>query len=155
MNGELQESSPVDENDAVTADLIGNKDNQMRFSFVATKPFNQVSIWTAGVLSLNISKYRIYYAFEEPATSTCLNQFSSAACLTMLSATQHGASINYGRTGFGGVANVGATMRNLCNVIDGDMTTSAYIGKVAGVAANTSLSIKTNRVFEHGYQPAL
>lgn len=152
LNGELQESSPVDENDAVTADLIGNKDNQMRFSFVATKPFNQVSIWTAGVLSLNISKYRIYYAFEEPATSTCLNQFSSAACLTMLSATQHGASINYGRTGFGGVANVGATMRNLCNVIDGDMTTSAYIGKVAGVAANTSLSIKTNRVFEHGYQ---
>ena len=152
LNGELQESSPVDENDAVTADLIGNKDNQMRFSFVATKPFNQISIWTAGVLSLNISKYRIYYAFEEPATSTCLSQFSSAACLTMLSATQHGASINYGRTGFGGVANVGATMRNLSNVIDGDMTTSAYIVKVAGVAANTSLSIKTNRVFEHGYQ---
>lgn len=152
LNGELQESSPVDENDAVTADLIGNKDNQMRFSFVATKPFNQVSIWTAGILSLNISKYRIYYAFEEPATSTCLSQFSSAACLTMLSATQHGASINYGRTGFGGVANVGATMRNLSNVIDGDMTTSAYIGKVAGVAANTSLSIKTNRIFEHGYQ---
>lgn len=152
FDGELQESSPVDENDAVTADLIGNKDNLMRFSFVATKPFNQVSIWTAGVLSLNISKYRIYYAFEEPATSTCLSQFSSAACLTMLSAAQHGATINYERTGFGGVANVGATMRDLANAIDGDMTTSAYIGKVAGVAANTSLSIKTNRVFENGYQ---
>lgn len=152
LDDQLQESSPVDENDAVSANLIGGKDNRMRFSFVATKPFNKVTIWTAGILSLNLSKYRIYYAFEEPATSSCLNQYSASACLSMLSAQQHGATINYERTGFGGVANVGATMRNLANVIDGDLNTSAYIGKVAGVAANTSLSIKTNRVFEHGYQ---
>ena len=152
MDGTLVESSPVDENDAVAANLIGGKDNQMRFSFVATKPFNQVTIWTAGILSLNLSKYRIYYAFEEPATSSCFDQYSATACLTMLSAQQHGATISYERTGFGGVANVGATMRNLANVIDGDLNTSAYIGKVAGIAANTSLSVKTNRVFENGYQ---
>lgn len=152
LNGELQESSPVDENDAVSAGLLGGLDKRMRFSFVATKPFNQVTIWTAGVLSLNLSKYRIYYAFEEPATSTCLNQYSTGACLTMLSNIQHGATINYDRTGLGGVANVGATMRNLSYVIDDDMNSSGYIGKVAGVAANMSLSIKTNRVFEHGCQ---
>lgn len=152
MDSTLVESSPVDENDAVAANLIGGGDNQMRFSFVATKPFNQITIWTAGVLSLNLSKYRIYYAFEEPATSSCLDQYSATACLTMLSSQQHGATINYERTGFGGVANVGATMRNLANIIDGDLNTSAYIGKVAGVAANTSLSVKTNRVFENGYQ---
>lgn len=152
MNGKLVESSPVDENDAVAANLIGGKDNQMRFSFVATRPFNQVSIWTAGVLSLNLSKFKIYYAFEEPATSSCFDQFSATSCLTMLSARQHGATISYERTGFGGVANIGATMRNLSNVLDGDLNTSAYIGKVAGVAANTTLSVKTNRVFEHGYQ---
>lgn len=152
LNGVLQESSPVDENDAVSANLIGGKDNQMRFSFVATKPFNQVTIWTAGILSLNLSKYRIYYAFEEPATSSCLDQYSATACLSMLSSHQHGATVNYKNTGFGGVANVGATMRNLSNVIDDDLNTSAYIGKVAGAAANTTLSVKTNRVFEHGYQ---
>ena len=152
LGDQLQESSPVDENDAIAANLIGGKENQMRFSFVATKPFNKVTIWTAGVLSLNLSKYRIYYAFEEPATSSCLDQYSATACLTMLSSLQHGATINYERTGFGGVANVGATMRNLANIIDGDLNTSAYIGKVAGVAANTSLSVKTNRVFENGYQ---
>ena len=152
LNGVLQESSPVDENDAVTASLIGGLDNQMRFSFVATKPFNQVTIWTAGVLSLNLSKYRIYYAFEEPATSTCLDQYSANACLTMLSAGQHGASIDYERTGFNGVANIGATMRDLAYVVDNDINTAAYIGKTAGVAANTTLAIKTNQVFEHGYQ---
>lgn len=152
MDGKLVESSPIDENDAIAANLVGGKDNQMRFSFVATKPFNQVSIWTAGVLSLNLSKFRIYYAFEEPATSSCFDHFSATACLTMLSVQQHGATLSYDRTGFGGVANVGATMRNLSNVIDGDLNTSAYIGKVAGVAANTTLSVKTNRVFEHGYQ---
>lgn len=152
LGDQLQESSPVDENDAVGANLIGGKDNLMRFSFVATKPFNKVTIWTAGVLSLNLSKFRIYYAFEEPATTTCLNQFSTTACLSLLSAQQHGASIDYGHTGFGGVANVGATMRNLANVIDGDISTFAYIGKTAGVAANTTLSVKMNQVFEHGYQ---
>lgn len=152
LGDQLQESSPVDENDAVTANLIGGKDNRMRFSFVATKPFNKVTIWTAGVLSLNLSKYRIYYAFEEPATSSCVDQYSTTACLSMLSSQQHGATINYERTGFGGVANVGATMRNLANVTDGDLNTSAYIGKLAGVAANSSISVKTNRVFEHGYQ---
>lgn len=152
LGNQLQESSPVDENDAVSANLIGGKDNRMRFSFVATKPFDKVTIWTAGVLSLNLSKYRIYYAFEEPATSSCLDQYSASACLSMLSSQQHGATINYERTGFGGVANVGASMRNLANIIDGDLNTSAYIGKVAGVIANTSLSVKTNRVFENGYQ---
>lgn len=151
LGEKLQESSPIDENDAVGANLIGGTSNQMRYSFVATKPFDKVSIWTAGVLSLNLSKYRIYYAFEEPASSDCMAQYTSGGCLSLLSSRQ-GATINYERSGFGGIANVGAFMRNLANLLDGDMTTFAYINKVAGVAANTTLSIKTDKVFEDGYQ---
>lgn len=151
LDDQLQESSPIEQNDAVGANLIGGMSNQMRYSFVATKPFNKVTLWTAGVLSLNLSKFRIYYAFEEPAQSDCMAQFSSASCITLLS-SQHGATINYERTGFNGVANVGATMRNLANAIDGDMNTYAFINKTAGVAANTTLSVKTSQIFEHGYQ---
>lgn len=85
LGDELQESSPIDENDVVGANLIGGKDNQMRFSFVATKDFDRVTLWTAGVLSLNLSKFRIYYAFQEPANSTCLAQNSSSSCISLLS----------------------------------------------------------------------
>lgn len=152
LGDELQESSPIDENDVVGANLIGGKDNQMRFSFVTTKDFDRVTLWTAGVLSLNLSKFRIYYAFQEPANSTCLAQNSSSSCISLLSAQQHGADINYERTGFNGVANVGASMRNLANVLDGNMTTYAFVNKTAGIAATTTLSIKANRVFEHGYK---
>lgn len=148
---ELQESSPIEQNDVVGANLIGGMSNQMRYSFVATKPFDKVTLWTAGVLSLNLSKFRIYYAFEEPAQSDCMAQYSSSACISLLSA-QNGASINYERTGFNGVANIGASMRNLANVIDGDMNTYAFINKTAGIAANTTLSVKANQIFEHGYQ---
>lgn len=151
LGDQLQESSPIEQNDAVGANLIGGIGNQMRYSFVATKDFDKVTLWTAGVLSLNLSKFRIYYAFEEPAQSDCMAQYSSSACLSLLS-TQTGAAINYERTGFNGVANVGASMRDLANVIDGDMNTYAFINKTAGVAANTSLSVKANQVFEYGYQ---
>lgn len=78
-------------------------------------------------------------------------QYISGSCLSLLS-SQQGAAINYERTGFGGVANVGASMRNLSNLLDGDMNTYAFVNKTAGVAANTTLSIKANQIFEHGYQ---
>lgn len=151
LGDNVQESSPIDENDAVGANLISGMSNQMRFSFVATKPFDRVTIWTAGVLSLNLSKFRIYYAFEEPANSTCMSQYSSGACLSLLSA-QNGASLNYERTGFNGVANVGASMTNLANILNGDMNTYSYVNKTVGIAANTTISIKANQVFEHGFQ---
>lgn len=151
LGDNLQESSPIDENDVVGANLIGGISNQMRFSFVATKPFDRVTIWTAGVLSLNLSKFRIYYAFEEPASSTCMAQYTSGACLSLLS-TQYGASVDYERTGFNGVANIGASMTNLAHLLDGNMNTYSYVNKTAGVAANTTLSIKANQVFEHGFQ---
>ena len=152
LGDELQESSPIDENDAIAANLIGGNGNQMRYSFVATKNFDRIALWTAGILSLNLSKFRIYYAFEEPANSNCMSQYTSSACLSLLSAQTHGASINYERTGFNGVANVGASMTNLANILDGDMNTYAFINKTAGIAATTTLSVKANQVFEHGYQ---
>lgn len=151
LGDKLQESSPIEQNDVVGANLVGGMSNQMRYSFVATKDFDKVTLWTAGVLSLNLSKFRIYYAFEEPAQSDCMSQYSSTACISLLSA-QTGATINYERTGFNGVANIGASMRNLANVIDGDMSTYAFINKTAGIAANTTLSVKANQIFEYGYQ---
>lgn len=152
LDGVEQESSLVDQNNAIGADLIAGLDNQVRYSFTATKNFNQVALWTAGLLNLNISKFRIYYAFEEPANDDCLVGNGSAACVSLLSSEEYGAQIAYNHTGFGGLANVGAFMVNLSNALDGDMNSYALINKVAGVGSSATLSIKTNRIIGNGYQ---
>lgn len=152
LNDVEQESSLVEQNNAVGADLIAGMDNQIRYSFTATKNFNKVALWTAGLLNLDISKFRIYYAFEEPANNDCLVGNGSGACLSLLSIDEYGAQIAYDHTGFGGLANVGAFMTHLGNAIDGDMDSYALINKVAGIGGAATLSIKTNRIIENGYQ---
>lgn len=152
LNGVEQESSLVEQNNAIGADLIAGFDNPLRYSFTATKDFNEVALWTAGLLNINISKFRIYYAFEEPATNDCLVGNGSAACVSMLSSKDYGAQIAYEHTGFSGLANVGAFMTDLSNALDGNMSTYALINKVAGVGSSATLSIKTNKIIGNGYQ---
>lgn len=152
LNGVEQESSLVDQNNAIAADLIAGFDNQLRYSITATKDFDAVALWTAGLLNLNISKFRIYYAFEEPASNDCLVGNGNGACVSLLSTDEYGAQIAYNHTGFGGLANVGAFMINLANAIDGDMNSYALINKVAGIGSSATLSVKTNRIIGNGYQ---
>lgn len=152
LDGVEQESSLVNENNAIAADLVGGMDNLVRYSFEATKPFNQVALWTAGLLNLNISKFRIYYAFEEPVNANCMTGNNSSACISILSQTEFGAKIAYEHTGFGGLANVGAFMTNLDKAIDTDIDSYALINKVAGVGGSATLSVKTNRIITNGYQ---
>lgn len=147
-----QESSLVEQNNAIGADLIAGLDNQIRYSFVATKNFDKVALWTAGLLNINISKFRIYYAFEEPADNNCLVGNGSAACVSLLSSDEYGAQIAYNHTGFSGLANVGAFMTNLSKTIDGDMNSYALINKVAGIGSTATLSVKIDRIIENGYQ---
>lgn len=151
-DGIEQESSLVNENNAIGADLIGGMDNQVRFSFVAKKEFNQVALWTAGLLNLNISKFRIYYAFEEPIIDDCLTGNTSNTCISLLSSNNYGAQLAYNHTGFGGIANVGAFINNLGNVIDDNVESYALVNKVAGIGGSATLSVKSNRIFGSGYQ---
>lgn len=152
LDGKEQESSLVEENNAISANLIGGTDSKMRYSFVAEKPFNQVALWTAGVLNLSLNKFRIYYAFEEPVTDDCLAANGANACVTMLSSKDFGAQIAYNHTGFNGVANVGAYMVNLSNALDGNRDSYALINKVAGIGGSATLAVKVNRIIENGYQ---
>lgn len=152
LDGVEQESSLVEQNNAIGADLIAGLDNQVRYSFVAKKDFNQVVLWTAGLLNINITKFRIYYAFEEPADSDCLTGNGSAACVSFLSSEDYGAQIAYNHTGFGGLANIGAFMTGISNVLDGNMNTYALITKVAGIGNSATLSVKTERIIGNGYQ---
>lgn len=139
------------ENDAVGVGLVGNDGSKLRFYVETDQTFDQVELWTAGLLNVNLNTFRLYYAFYEPVEGCENNTTTSEACMEMITAQKHGATINYAETKFPSVVGVGTTMNNLSYVIDNSQQTAASI--VAGVSliSRSTVAVKFNRV--RGGQP--
>lgn len=139
------------ENDAVGVGLIGNDGSKLRFYVETEEAFDRVELWSAGLLNINLNTFRLYYAFYEPVEGCENNTTTSEACMEMITAQKHGATINYAETKFPSAASVGATMNNLSYVIDNSQQTAASI--VAGVSliSRSTVAVKFNRV--RGGQP--
>lgn len=138
------------ENDAVGVGLVGNDGSKLRFYVETDRTFDQVELWTAGLLNVNLNTFRLYYAFYEPVT--CEEYAgTSEACMEMITAQKHGATINYAETKSSSAASVGATMNNLSYVIDNSQQTAASI--VAGVSliSRSTVAVKFNSI--RGGQP--
>lgn len=138
------------ENDAVGVGLVGNDGSKLRFYVETDQTFDQVELWTAGLLNVNLNTFRLYYAFYEPVT--CEEYAgTSEACMEMITAQKHGATINYAETKFPSVVGVGTTMNNLSYVIDNSQQTAASI--VAGVSliSRSTVAVKFNSI--RGGQP--
>lgn len=149
-DGEEVFSGLTAENDAVGVGLVGNDGSKLRFYVETDQTFDQVELWIAGLLNVNLNTFRLYYAFYEP--TTCEEYAgTSEACMEMITAQKHGATINYAETKSSSVASVGATMNNLSYVIDNSQQTAASI--VAGVSliSRSTVAVKFNRV--RGGQP--
>ncbi len=138
------------ENDAVGVGLVGNDGSKLRFYVETDQTFDQVELWTAGLLNVNLNTFRLYYAFYEPVT--CEEYAgTSEACMEMITAQKHGATINYAETKSSSAASVGSTMNNLSYVIDNSQQTAASI--VAGVSliSRSTVAVKFNSI--RGGQP--
>lgn len=138
------------ENDAVGVGLVGNDGSKLRFYVETDRTFDQVELWTAGLLNVNLNTFRLYYAFYEPVT--CEEYAgTSEACMEMITAQKHGATINYAETKSSSVVSVGATTNNLSYVIDNSQQTAASI--VAGVSliSRPTVAVKFNSI--RGGQP--
>lgn len=149
-DGEEVFSGLTAENDAVGVGLVGNDGSKLRFYVETDRTFDQVELWTAGLLNVNLNTFRLYYAFYEPVT--CEEYAgTSEACMEMITAQKHGATINYAETKSSSVASVGATMNNLSYVIDNSQQTAASI--VAGVSliSRSTVAVKFNSI--RGGQP--
>ena len=149
-DGEEVFSGLTAENDAVGVGLVGNDGSKLRFYVETDQTFDQVELWTAGLLNVNLNTFRLYYAFYEP--TTCEEYAgTSEACMEMITAQKHGATINYAETKSSSVASVGATMNNLSYVIDNSQQTAASI--VAGVSliSRSTVAVKFNSI--RGGQP--
>lgn len=139
------------ENDAVGVGLIGNDGSKLRFYVETEEAFDRVELWSAGLLNINLNTFRLYYAFYEPVEGCENNTTTSEACMEMITAQKHGATINYAETKSPSVVGVGTTMNNLSYVIDNSQQTAASI--VAGVSliSRSTVAVKFNRV--RGGQP--
>lgn len=149
-DGEEVFSGLTAENDAIGVGLVGNDGSKLRFYVETDKTFDQVELWTAGLLNVNLNTFRLYYAFYEP--TTCEEYAgTSEACMEMITAQKHGATINYAETKSSSTASVGATMNNLSYVIDNSQQTAASI--VAGVSliSRSTVAVKFNSI--RGGQP--
>lgn len=149
-DGEEVFSGLTAENDAIGVGLVGNDGSKLRFYVETDRTFDQVELWTAGLLNVNLNTFRLYYAFYEPVT--CEEYAgTSEACMEMITAQKHGATINYAETKSSSVASVGATTNNLSYVIDNSQQTAASI--VAGVSliSRSTVAVKFNSI--RGGQP--
>ena len=70
-NGVKVFENAADNNNAVSAGLIGDSGNKIRISVNTNQEFDAIELWTGGVLNLNLNAFRIYYAFWESASANC------------------------------------------------------------------------------------
>ncbi len=139
------------QNNTVGVGLIGNDGSKLRFYVETEKAFDRVELWSAGLLNINLNTFRLYYAFYEPVEGCENNTTTSEACMEMITAQKHGATINYAETKFPSAVGVGTTMNNLSYVIDNSQQTAASI--VAGVSliSRSTVAVKFNSI--RGGQP--
>lgn len=149
-DGEEVFSGLTAENDAVGVGLVGNDGSKLRFYVETDKTFDQVELWTAGLLNVNLNTFRLYYAFYEP--TTCEEYAgTSEACMEMITAQKHGATINYAETKSSSAASVGASMNNLSYVIDNSQQTAASIVTGVSLISRSTVAVKFNSI--RGGQP--
>lgn len=144
-NGAYIDSGVTDENNAVSAGLIGNDGSRMRLSITTDKEFDAIELWKSGLLNLDLNTFRIYNAFWEPASSTCYSGNVGDACLELLTAANHGAEINYDATGSGSLVSVGSSFNNLGNLLDDDRESAAEITNTT-VAGGVTVAVKFNPI---------
>lgn len=143
-NNQEVDDGVTEENATVDASLVGESGNSMmRLSIVTDQQFNQIELWTSGVVSLNLNRLRLYSAFYEAENSACESVGIGEACMEMMTPINSNASINYAETSIDApLLDVLGGIKGLEYIIDDDMETAALEGNVAKVLENTTIAIK-------------
>ena len=143
-NGQKVHGGVISQWNTISAGLIGdNQVQKVRFSIEvpANTTFDEITLWYSGVLGLQLSALRIYGVYMEELSAACDDPLGSSS--TIISRTTTGASINYGHTGFFGLAQISTFMKDLQNLIDDDVdnTYTYSYGVKAGVKASYAVNL--------------
>lgn len=131
----------VDMSNVGDVSLIGSKGNKVRMAVKTSETFDQIELWTVGVLNLKVQSFRLYNVFWESQAADCPSDLVEEACMEMLTNAQ-GAEINYEASNLHQALSVGATVKNLGNLLDEDKETFATCELLADVVGGTVISVK-------------
>lgn len=140
------------------------KEQIQKLEFAITVPkdsdFDSFSLWTSGVLALDLSHLRIYYPFYERGSEveTCSNPLNCGAIQINNKTT--GAKVSTGGVDIsktGGLADVASMLENLSFAVDDDPDYKTYmtIGGVAKVAGQVQVGIKLGRTYDMHHRLAI
>lgn len=110
---------------AISAGLIGSENTQkMRMSIdvPAGTDFDEIVLYSSGVLGVKLDKLNIYYAYvsDETMENAANNALYGAE---VVSVDNTDASIDLAKTNFVNIVSIGSGLTNISNLIDEDMNT--------------------------------
>lgn len=127
---------------AISANLIGSKDtHKVRYSIQvpATDVFDEIRLYSSGLLGADLSVMNIYYAYTADADAVLDDPLAGAE---VISFEKNNASIDADRTQSIGVANVGNGLKDITNCIDGNLDTKTTFPTGVKAVSGSVLAVK-------------
>lgn len=141
-NGSPVSSGLADENNGVSLSLIGETSDLVRLSIDTDEEFDAIELYSSGLLTLDLgTDLSVYYAFIEDANQDCGNP--GEECMQLITNANYGAMASIDTEG---LLNIGGTVTNLGNMVDGNMDTYASIMKPVDVATATIITVTFNTI---------
>lgn len=139
-NGEEVKGGSV--SSAIAANLIGSQDtHKVRFSIKvpASTIFDEIRLYTSGVLGADLSVMNIYYAYTADADAVLDDPLEHAE---VISFDNTNATINQARTQSIAVANLGNGLKDITNCIDSDPNNKTIFPTGVNAVGGSVLAIK-------------
>ena len=139
--------------DAISAGLIGKEETHkmcLNVEVPAGCVFDEIVLYSTGVLSADLSQLNIYYAYvaDAEADNATTNPIYGAQ---VVSTNNTNASIDFANTQMFSVANIGNGYDELSNLIDDSMDT--YLTLPLGVSVSgATISVNMGKVVDKGQQ---
>ena len=135
-NGEMVKGDATTHWNGISAGLIGSEKTEkgrLSIDVPAGTDFDEIVLYSSGVLSANLDKLNVYYAYvsDETMENTANNALYGAE---IVSVDNTDASIDLANTKIVSVATIGSGLTNMSNLIDNDMNT--YMTFPLGVELN-------------------
>ena len=127
---------------AISANLIGSQDmHKLRYSIKvpANTVFDEIRLYSSGLLSANLSVMNIYYAYTADADVVLDDPLAGAE---IVSFKNNNATINADRTQSAGAANAGNGLQNITNCIDGSLETKTTFPEGVKAVSGSELAVK-------------
>ena len=127
---------------AIAANLIGSQDtHKVRFSIKvpASTVFDEIRLYTSGLLGADLSVMNIYYAYTADADAVLDDPLEHAEAISF---DNTNATINQERTQSIAVANLGNGLKNITNCIDSDPDNKTIFPGGANAVGGSVLAVK-------------